>query len=126
MKYALMFLLILPPASAQTAMTFAEAMAKAETIWGSTAQLGQLRKSGANFWTRQVGYTDTSGKFSVVGQGRTWELAFANIPTGYVSPTLRTLTAVARDAAGNVSESSVHVAVCNSPCVPGVVDRVGP
>lgn len=89
--------------------------------------LGQIRPSGALYWTRQVGYKDLQGHFAVMGEGRNWDLAFAAVPLGYLAPVLSILEASTRDAAGNVAEAEpVITLVCNAPCVPGVVGRSKP
>lgn len=129
MKYAVFISLFAVILFAQQQLTPEEAMTRAEAIWGvagtaTPGKLGMIRASG-DAWMRQIGYTDLAGKFRVVGEGRTWREAFNALPVGYVAPTKHTLQAETFNQFGVTitASESIPVLVCNTPCVPGVVDR---
>jgi 4-amino-4-deoxy-L-arabinose transferase-like glycosyltransferase len=126
LSLVLFLVLLLLPAALWAAMSDSSAMTKAQSIWGAKAMTGEMRKAGDNYWTKQVGYSDDAGNFVVIGSGsNTWEDAFANVPVAYTPPVPHTLTAVARDFAGNVTESApVTIYVCNLPCVQGTIPRL--
>ena len=90
----------------QSITTSAGALAKAQTIWGADAR---VKRASRNVY--QVGCF-IKGKFIVVGQGASWDAAFAAVPMSRNGP--RTLTATARDRDGLTAQAApVSFYVCN-------------
>ena len=98
-------LVVMPQAS----LNQGQAMAKAKTIWGPDAQVAKQRTNSG--FVYEVGCT-MQGKFVVVGQSTmSWDAAFASV--NMATNGKHMITVVARDAAGNTSETTVPVWVCN-------------
>jgi hypothetical protein len=105
-QFLLMITLAVMP---QASLNQGQAMAKAKTIWGPDAQVAKQRFNSG--FVYEVGCT-MQKKFVVVGQSTTsWEAAFASVNMAINGR--RMITAVARDAAGNTTETTVPVWVCN-------------
>lgn len=82
------------------------ALSMAQYLWGAD---GFARRSGRNF---QVGCVLNGSRLIVATSKESWEDAFAKVDLGINGP--RTLTAEARDDAGNVGQSApVKVHLCN-------------
>ncbi len=93
----------------QASLNQGQAMAKAKTIWGPDAQVAKHRTDSG--FVYEVGCT-MQKKFVVVGQSTmSWDAAFASVNMAINGR--RMITALARDAAGNMKETTVPVWVCN-------------
>lgn len=78
------------------ALSDAQAIAKAKSLWGPRARIGQARNPTDTYWTKMVGI-DTTGcaqAFHVMGQApNTWDAAFAAVPdTAIAGPYSGTIT----------------------------------
>lgn len=148
-----LFLMLIVAAPMQAAMSKDQALAKAQTIWGDRAMVGTQQKVGELAPIDQVGYWEVN-TFNVIGQGKSWEAAFASIPANYQPPVQKTLGVTSRwidgvlavqfwyeglavgpeitkppysinlDTALPPILKGVKVWVCNSPCILPTVKRV--
>ena len=78
---AILMLVVLFPSFSSAALSDAQALAKAKTIWGTKAMIGKVRGPLDTYWTMIVGFKDTTDKFQTVGIGKnTYDDAFKNLP----------------------------------------------